>query len=80
MKLNYFPNTDSLYIDLSLTRAENWIYANSSRATFLSKRKREFSQQPTLNDQLFPFVTGHNVRAEGTFRKISSRKPKFDDA
>ena len=23
---------------------------------------------------------GHNVRAEGTFRKISSRKPKFDDA
>ena len=23
---------------------------------------------------------GHNVRAEGTFRKISSREPKFDDA
>jgi len=23
---------------------------------------------------------GHNVRAEGTFRKISDRKPKFDDA
>jgi hypothetical protein len=23
---------------------------------------------------------GHNVRADGTFRKISSRKPKFDDA
>jgi hypothetical protein len=23
---------------------------------------------------------GHNVRAEGTFRKISSQKPKFDDA
>jgi hypothetical protein len=23
---------------------------------------------------------GHNVRAEGTFRKISSHKPKFDDA
>jgi hypothetical protein len=23
---------------------------------------------------------GHNVRAEGTFRKISNRKPKFDDA
>jgi len=23
---------------------------------------------------------GHNVYAEGTFRKISSRKPKFDDA
>jgi hypothetical protein len=22
----------------------------------------------------------HNVRAEGTFRKISSRKPNFDDA
>ena len=23
---------------------------------------------------------GHNVRADGTFRKISNRKPKFDDA
>jgi hypothetical protein len=23
---------------------------------------------------------GHNVRADGTFRKVSSRKPKFDDA
>jgi hypothetical protein len=23
---------------------------------------------------------GHNVRAEGTFRKISSQKPKFEDA
>jgi hypothetical protein len=23
---------------------------------------------------------GHNVRADGTFRKISSKKPKFDDA
>ena len=23
---------------------------------------------------------GHNVRADGTFRKISSREPKFDDA
>ena len=23
---------------------------------------------------------GHNVRADGTFRKISDRKPKFDDA
>jgi hypothetical protein len=23
---------------------------------------------------------GHNVRAEGTFRKISDHKPKFDDA
>jgi hypothetical protein len=23
---------------------------------------------------------GHNVRAEGTFRKISGHKPKFDDA
>jgi hypothetical protein len=23
---------------------------------------------------------GHNVRADGTFRKISSQKPKFDDA
>ena len=23
---------------------------------------------------------GHNVRAEGTFRKVSDRKPKFDDA
>jgi hypothetical protein len=23
---------------------------------------------------------GHNVRAEGTFRKVSSQKPKFDDA
>jgi hypothetical protein len=23
---------------------------------------------------------GQNVRADGTFRKISSRKPKFDDA
>jgi hypothetical protein len=23
---------------------------------------------------------GHNVRANGIFRKISSRKPKFDDA
>jgi hypothetical protein len=23
---------------------------------------------------------GHNVRAEGTFRKISNDKPKFDDA
>jgi hypothetical protein len=23
---------------------------------------------------------GHNVRAAGTFRKISSRKPKFDAA
>jgi hypothetical protein len=22
----------------------------------------------------------HNVRADGTFRKISDRKPKFDDA
>jgi len=26
------------------------------------------------------FGFGHNVRAEGTFRKISDRKPKFDDA
>jgi hypothetical protein len=23
---------------------------------------------------------GHNVRADGTYRKISNRKPKFDDA
>jgi len=23
---------------------------------------------------------GHNVRADGTFRKISNRTPKFDDA
>ena len=23
---------------------------------------------------------GHNVRADGTFRKVSARKPKFDDA
>jgi hypothetical protein len=23
---------------------------------------------------------GHNLRADGTFRKISNRKPKFDDA
>ena len=23
---------------------------------------------------------GHNVYADGTFRKISNRKPKFDDA
>jgi hypothetical protein len=23
---------------------------------------------------------GHNVRADGTFRKVSSRKPKFNDA
>jgi hypothetical protein len=23
---------------------------------------------------------GHNVRADGTFRKISSREPNFDDA
>jgi hypothetical protein len=23
---------------------------------------------------------GHNVRADGIFRKISNRKPKFDDA
>jgi hypothetical protein len=26
------------------------------------------------------FFFGHNVRAEGTFQKISSRKTKFDDA
>jgi len=69
VKLNYFPDTDSLYIDLaqrpsvesrevsegvvldydgegnwseltSITQAKSWIYANSSRLTFLSKQKR----------------------------------------
>ena len=74
MKLNYFPDTDSLYIDLShrpsvesqevsegvvldydgegnlvgidIDHASRKLdLPNSSRATFLWKRKREFSQQ-----------------------------------
>jgi hypothetical protein len=41
--------------------------------TFLPNRKLEVEQQE--GECSF----GHNVRADGTFRKISKRKPKFDD-
>jgi hypothetical protein len=42
--------------------------------TFLPSGKLKVEQQ---NEQC---GFGHNVRADGTFRKISSQKPKFDDA
>jgi hypothetical protein len=42
--------------------------------TFLSNGKLKVEQQ---GDEC---SFGHNVRADGTFRKISSREPKFDDA
>jgi len=42
--------------------------------TFLSNGKLKVKQQGE------ECGFGHNVRADGTFRKISSRKPKFDDA
>jgi len=33
-----------------------------------------------LEQQGDEYGFGHNVRADGTYRKISTRKPKFDDA
>jgi hypothetical protein len=42
--------------------------------TFLPKGKLKVEQQGE------ECGFGHNVRADGTFRKISNRKPKFDDA
>jgi hypothetical protein len=42
--------------------------------TFLPKGKLKVEQQGE------ECGFGHNVRADGTFRKISSQKPKFDDA
>jgi hypothetical protein len=42
--------------------------------TFLPKGKLQVEQQGE------ECGFGHNVRAEGTFRKISDHKPKFDDA
>jgi hypothetical protein len=42
--------------------------------TFLSNSKLKVEQQGI--DCGF----GHNVRADGIFRKVSKRKPKFDDA
>jgi hypothetical protein len=42
--------------------------------TFLPKGRLKVEQEG--NECGF----GHNVRADGTFRKVSNRKPKFDDA
>jgi hypothetical protein len=36
--------------------------------------------KPKIEQQGEECGFGHNVRAEDTFRKISSQKPKFDDA
>jgi hypothetical protein len=44
------------------------------------QRCNESRAKPKVEQQGEECGFGHNVRADGTFRKISNRKPKFDDA